>query len=210
MARYLFIAQQTLDTWMDQDKIDFDGDVMTIRADRRRFRLLEAVRFIKVEGADSDTNGLLGKVKTNEQLEQLGAERYMDSVIYKDIAYKVQEGFIGEVFLAAADKVVTLNVPKTTGRDSTAEPSAPRPVTARPAVSAAEKISKDIQAARTEPELKKVSSVPPSLPKSPSAPASIASPKKVPPSIKKTEGKDQAVETMSDEELLTRFLLDNL
>jgi hypothetical protein len=99
MARHLFIAQQTLSTWMDQDKIDFDGDIMTIKADGRRFKLVEAVRFVRVEGDEADARCLLGKVKTNAQLEQLGAERYRDSVLVEDVAYQAQEGFIGEVFL---------------------------------------------------------------------------------------------------------------
>ncbi|RME21189.1 MAG: hypothetical protein D6806_15120, partial [Deltaproteobacteria bacterium] len=99
MARYLFIAQQTLDTWMEQDKIDFENDVMKIKADGRAFKLIEAVRFVAVEGGVPDEAGLVGKVKTTEQLRQMGAERCADSVLYKDIPYKVQEGFIAEVFL---------------------------------------------------------------------------------------------------------------
>jgi hypothetical protein len=99
MARHLFIGQQTLTTCTDQDKVEFHDNVMTIKADGRRFKLVEAVRFIKVEGGDEDVPGLLGRVKTNEQLDSMGAERYRDSVIYQDTAYKVQEGFIGEVFL---------------------------------------------------------------------------------------------------------------
>ena len=99
MARYLFIAQQTLDTWMDQDKVDFEHDVMKIKADGRAFRLIEAVRIVATEGGVADTAGLVGKVKTTEQLRKMGAERCSDSVLHKDIPYKVQEGFIAEVFL---------------------------------------------------------------------------------------------------------------
>jgi hypothetical protein len=126
MARHLFIAQQTLDTWVDQDKVEFDHNVMTIKADGRSFKMVEAVRFVKVEGGEEDAAGLLGRVKTNDQLKAMGAERYRDSVLYQDIAYKVQEGFIGEVFLkekpAAEEEPVKPEVVK-----PSAQQRAPRP-----------------------------------------------------------------------------------
>lgn len=107
MARHLFIGQHTLGTWLEQDKVEFEDNIMTIKADGRRFKLVEAVRFIKVEGEEQDTAGLLGRVKTDQQLEQMGAERYRDSVIYEEVAYKVQEGFIGEVCLPGREPVAT-------------------------------------------------------------------------------------------------------
>ena len=201
MARYLFIAQTTLDTWMDQDKIAFDGDVMTIKADQRKFKLIEAVRFVKVEGGDVDTNGLIGKVKTNGQLDELGAERYMDSVIYNDVAYKVQEGFIGEVFISTPEKVITLNVPKKSTPSSNATKHENNGEVDVP--------SANIQVARTQPKMQKVSNTPPSLSKSASVPARGVVPQKTV-SNKQGEKKKDDTEGMSDEELLTRFLLDNL
>ena len=54
MARHLFIAQQTLDTWVDQDKVKFDANVMTIKADGRSFKMVEAVRFVLDETWASD------------------------------------------------------------------------------------------------------------------------------------------------------------
>jgi hypothetical protein len=105
MARHLFIAQKTISTWMDQNRIIFDGDLMTIKADDRQFRLTEAVRFVRVESEDQDEAGLIGKVKTDEQLVEMGAERYRDSVLYEDLAYKVQEGFVAEVPVNRMDEV---------------------------------------------------------------------------------------------------------
>jgi hypothetical protein len=173
MARHLFIAQQTLDAWVDQDKVEFNANVMTIKADGRSFKMVEAVRFVKVEGDEEDQPGLLGRVKTNEQLKTMGAERYRDSVLYQDIAYKVQEGFIGEVFLrdkpVAEEEPVKLAVQKGV---------------ARPAAHA-----------RTQPNLPESGK-----PAVPQAASSAKSPEKK----KKTE------EELSDEELLVRFLLNNL
>ena len=128
MARHLFIAQQTLGAWVDQDKVEFDENVMTIKADGRSFKMVEAVRFVKVEGGEEDLPGLLGRVKTNDQLKEMGAERYRDSVLYQDLAYKVQEGFIGEVFLkekpAAEEEPVKEQVIKPAAQKDAARPSA--------------------------------------------------------------------------------------
>jgi hypothetical protein len=157
MARHLFIAQQTLDAWVDQDKVEFDHNVMTIKADGRSFKMVEAVRFVKVEGGDEDTAGLLGRVKTNDQLKEMGAERYRDSVLHQDIAYKVQEGFIGEVFLkekpAAEEEPVKPEVVK-----PTAQQKAPRPdahARTQPHMPAAKKPAAPKPAAPAKPQEKK-------------------------------------------------------
>jgi hypothetical protein len=189
MARHLFIGQQTLTTWTDQDKVEFHDNVMTIKADGRRFKLVEAVRFIKVEGGDEDVPGLLGRVKTNEQLESMGAERYRDSVIYQDVAYKVQEGFIGEVFLKK----------ETEQQPPTAEPAAPEPAEEPP--------ERPVPHARTRPTLPvaEQATKPPPAGK-PKKPKGAAHPK-TSGAVKGTEG--AADEEPTDEELLVQFLLNN-
>ena len=215
MARQLFIAQQTLSTWMDQDKIDFDGDIMTIKADGRRFKLVEAVRFVRVEGDEADTHCLLGKVKTNDQLEQLGAERYRDSVLVEDVAYQAQEGFIGEVFL---DRLEAEAQPTCQPEPAAARPAEqpaaetaeqPAAETAeQPAVETAEQPAavprpepaageRPLPVARTQPALDSVEQQRPA----PQRPSDTA-PRKPQPA----EGNGD----LSDEELLTRFLLENL
>jgi hypothetical protein len=178
MARHLFIAQQTLDAWVDQDKVEFDHNVMTIKADGRSFKMVEAVRFVKVEGGDEDTTGLLGRVKTNDQLKAMGAERYRDSVLHQDVAYKVQEGFIGEVFLK--DKPA-------------AEEEPVKPDIVKP--SAQQKAARPDSHARTQPHLP--ATKPPAAPK----PA---------PAAKSKEQKKKTDEDISDEEMLVKFLLNNL
>ena len=137
MAKHLFIGQHTLTTWMDQEKVEFQDNVMTVKADGRCFKLVEAVRFLKVEGGDEDRSSLLGRVKTDKQLESMGAERYRDSVIHRDVAYKVQEGFIGEMFLK-----------QEFAQEPTAEPAAQKPE--QPG-------ERPIGHARTRPDLQKAS-----------------------------------------------------
>lgn len=192
MARYLFIAQKTLDTWMEQDKIEFDKNIMTIKTDGRSFKLVEAVRFIQVEGGAEDRPGLLGRVKTDEQLRQMGAERYRDSVLFEDIPYKVQEGFIAEVFLrqqAAAEP-------------APARPAPPQPRAAAPAPPPQPAQGQPPQRGRTQAA------------KTPPAPAAQAEVGKSRPAVnnKKAQAAAGAKDDkeLSDEELLTRFLLDNL
>ncbi len=111
MTEYVFIAQQTIAAWLDQEKITFVDNIMTIKSDRRQFRLQEAVRFLNIEEGE-DAARLVGKVKTVDQLALLKAERCHDSVIFQDSAYKVQEGFIGEVMLKDTAPPILLEVRK--------------------------------------------------------------------------------------------------
>jgi len=111
MKRNLFIAQSTMDRWAEEGKIDFDKNVITIKSDGRSFRLLEAVRFLEVEGGGKDVGGLLGKVKTIDKLKELGAERCSDSVIYQDTAYRVQTGFLAEILVSDEEPTLRLETP---------------------------------------------------------------------------------------------------
>ena len=93
----VFIPQKILDTWTDTGKIELDNNTLTLKKERRTVELNSAVRFRSLLGADEDPHGLLGKIKTSQQLLDLGAEHYMDSVILGDVAYQVEEGFKGDL-----------------------------------------------------------------------------------------------------------------
>ncbi len=99
MADFLFVSQEMLDNWMMQEKIDFSGNEMVIRGDARRYVLEPAVRFVQVAGDGGDPAGLIGKVKTLDQVAEAGGEHYADSVILEDTAYDVQNGFLAKVRL---------------------------------------------------------------------------------------------------------------
>ncbi len=99
MAGLLFVSQAMLDSWAEQGKIDFVGNVMTLLVGEgkgRSYALEPAVRFMKVLGADADPNGLVHKVKSVTQLREMGAEPAEDSCILGDVAYEVQPGFLVE------------------------------------------------------------------------------------------------------------------
>jgi hypothetical protein len=95
MAR-LFISQDRIDSWTAEQRVSIVGDVMTLADDGRAFKIRMAVRFLKVTGADSDPNDLLGTVKDEAALEKMGADQYMNSVILGEVAYDVQPGFLGD------------------------------------------------------------------------------------------------------------------
>jgi hypothetical protein len=90
----LFISQQRLDEWIEQEFITLEDDQITLD-DGRRFQLVPAVAFQEVVGGTSDPHEVLGRVKTTEQLADLSAEHYRDSVLIGDVAYQVLEGFVG-------------------------------------------------------------------------------------------------------------------
>jgi hypothetical protein len=92
----LFFPQEALDAWLDQGRAVLESDTLTFNPEGRRFKLQEAVRFLSEIAGGGDVNKLVGKVKTKEQLTELGGEQCSDSVILGDDAYEVVEGFVGE------------------------------------------------------------------------------------------------------------------
>lgn len=89
----LFIPQEWVDKSNMEDKVTLDGEQMVIKADGKAYRLAPAVRFLKVEGGDSDPHQLVGKVKTTKALEAMDAETMAESVLLGETAYRVQPGF---------------------------------------------------------------------------------------------------------------------
>jgi hypothetical protein len=105
-ANRVFFPQQTLDEWLEQGHIALVGDELTVSSAGRHLRLHGAVHFVAEVAGSEDRNALVGKVKTHEQVGELGGEHVADSVILGDNAYQVVEGFIGELLpkVAGADK----------------------------------------------------------------------------------------------------------
>jgi len=93
----VFIAQSTLQQWADAGKVRLEDTTLHLLKEGRSVLLKPAVRFTKLTVGDEDPHSLLGKVKTDDQLRDMGAEHYMDSVIHGDTAYEVVEGFMGDL-----------------------------------------------------------------------------------------------------------------
>jgi len=97
----VFLTNGMLQQWSDQGKVRLDDTTLTLLAEARTVKLTPAVRFTSLIDGGDDPNKLLGKVKTTAQIFELGAEHYLDSVIFGDIGYTVVEGFLGDLSPAA-------------------------------------------------------------------------------------------------------------
>jgi hypothetical protein len=93
----VFLTNEMLQQWSDQGKVRLDDTTLTLLAEARTVKLTPAVRFTSLIDGGDDPNKLLGKVKTKAQLDELGAEHYLDSVIFGDVGYTVVEGFLGDL-----------------------------------------------------------------------------------------------------------------
>jgi len=116
----VFIAHSTLQQWADAGKVRLDETTLHLLKEGRSVLLKPAVRFTKLTVGDEDPHALLGKVKTADQLREMGAEHYMDSVIHVDTAYEVVDGFMGDL---QASKPTAAAVPAPVP-EPVAEPSA--------------------------------------------------------------------------------------
>ncbi len=92
----VFVPQETLDEWLSNERVEVDGETMTLKPEGQKFLLKTAVRFVTEVTGGGDDPGLVGKVKDLEQLGVLGGEHCADSVVLGDNAYEVLEGFVGE------------------------------------------------------------------------------------------------------------------
>ena len=93
-----------LDQWLTEERVEVEGEEMVTRPEGRRFQLTTAVLFKEEVSGLADAHNLLGRVMDLEQLAELGAEHYADSVILEDNAYQVAEGFAGTPVGAGADE----------------------------------------------------------------------------------------------------------
>jgi hypothetical protein len=180
MAGLLFVTQVMLDSWAEQGKIDFVGNVMTLLAGDgrgRSYALDPAVRFLKVIGAEADPNGLLRKVKSVAQLRELGAEVVDASVLLGDLGYEVEPGFLAE--MSALQAAASAKVEP--GQARPARPPAPPPAAA-----------------------------PPAAPAPPPAAAAPAPPPPAPRPYGSAPLPKELEERRQEAEALARFLLDNL
>jgi hypothetical protein len=92
----LFLSQAQLEEWALADKADIQDDHLVLTGQSTRVPVVPAVHFVAlVSGADEQ--GLVAKVKTEPQLQRLGAEQMADSVLLGEAAYEVVPGYVAEV-----------------------------------------------------------------------------------------------------------------
>lgn len=90
------MSQDVLDALFENDKAKLEGDRLTILSkEPHSFKLVPAYKFVAVADGSADTHKMVGNIFTKEELEKANVDIYMDSAIYKDIAYQVEPGFLG-------------------------------------------------------------------------------------------------------------------
>jgi hypothetical protein len=95
MNGLLFVAQPTLDGWLEAGQADVTAEGLRL-GDDAPLTLEPALRVLEVlEGADAA--GLVGKVRTEASLRALGGEPYGDSLLVGDVVYTVEQGFVATV-----------------------------------------------------------------------------------------------------------------
>ena len=92
----LFLPQSTLEEWAAEGRADLKDGRLFIGSEQGACRVAPAVHFLRLVSG-SDSNKLLATVKTPLQLEQMGAEQMLDSVILGEDAYDVVQGYLAEV-----------------------------------------------------------------------------------------------------------------
>lgn len=107
MQKKIFITQGMLDNLSSEGKLELSGDKLTIQSkERPDYIITPAAKFLDIESKDVDPYKLLGKIVPLNILKDKGVELYMGSAIYKDEAYKVDEGFLGILVEEKAGKPV--------------------------------------------------------------------------------------------------------
>jgi len=95
MRNRVFFPQAALDEWVANDRVDLSADELLIRAEGRKFRVVEAVRVLREVTDTNDPHDLVGTVKSKAYLAELGAEILEGSMIIGDNAYDIVPGFAG-------------------------------------------------------------------------------------------------------------------
>ncbi len=96
----LFIPQERLDTWSTGEGVEIDEHRLRLDGEDSGLELAPAVRFVQEVGGEGDPHGLIGKVKTTAQLEEMGADHMHDSVLVGESAYEVLEGYAAALLVA--------------------------------------------------------------------------------------------------------------
>lgn len=92
----VFFPQSSLDGWLDSGRARLVDDRLVLPGGHA-LELQEALRFLAEVADGTDPHGLVGKVKSIEEVTVLGGEHQADSVLLGDNAYQVAEGFLARV-----------------------------------------------------------------------------------------------------------------
>ena len=91
----VFFPQEALDRWLGNAEVELSQGLLTIKTERRQFRLVEAARVMAEVSGLPDPHEVVDKVKTVGFLSELGASLLGESMVIADNAYQVVPGWLG-------------------------------------------------------------------------------------------------------------------
>ena len=91
----VFFPQEALDRWLVNGEVELAQGLLTIKTERRRYRLVEAARVMAEVSGLPDPHEVMGKVKTVGFLSELGASLLRESMVIADNAYEIVPGWLG-------------------------------------------------------------------------------------------------------------------
>ena len=90
----LFFSQDVLDRWIEEGKVAVEGRLLSLNEEKLVCQIIPAVLFLRESTGEDDPYDMVGRVKEERQLAELGADAYMGSAIIGDNAYDLQHGFV--------------------------------------------------------------------------------------------------------------------
>jgi hypothetical protein len=95
MAR-IYVSQSMVDAWLGAGRTRLDGDLLRLPAEAGAISLYlnPAVHVERIDGSDVDGYGLVGTVRSTQELAQMGAELHDASVVLGEHAYTVHPGYL--------------------------------------------------------------------------------------------------------------------
>lgn len=118
ISEKVFFTQTMIDSLAENNKISINGNVITILTKKKAsFNIVPAYRFLKIESGE-DKLHLVGKVKTEKEMNELKIEVMSNSAIYGDSVYTIEPGFIGIPLTEKEEGEKKESVPEKEKKDS--------------------------------------------------------------------------------------------
>lgn len=89
----IFLPQATVEAWLDANRAELGDQIITFQDRPGAYRIEPAVRFRKA--IPEGPSRLLERVLTESQVTELGGELLGDSVLFGDVGFEVEGGFVG-------------------------------------------------------------------------------------------------------------------
>ena len=94
----IFVAQTLADSWLSAGRVQLERDLLRISdvggGGVTDLFINPAVFFERIDGSEADAHDVVGRVKTAQELAQMGADHYESSVVMGDYAYTVVPGYL--------------------------------------------------------------------------------------------------------------------